>query len=415
MKSRMKDKKHIANLSDSDFMAFLYSERERENNLSEFHGWNNWALAGAIVTVFCSGYAILKANPTFDVTKVLYNTVCLVTFFLTYHSWTSIFRKKRGVDFSKVKMVKEVIPFVKIVFVCVFGIASLFMIAIFDRCSSVFWLWVSVIIVYTTALIVSLWHKEKVVPSFSRDMTLPWIGANNAYESLMGGVFSIIMTLSFKKAGRQLISPEFEIAACIAAILVLFFILFKLNYGNIVVRRFDAIIDKYLYAGATKEETFQEILKNRMGYSVLDACYKELQSVEKQTKLCVEEEKELTEIKKYILDDKLEIEKLHEFQARIDEILDNQEKTLKLSKALLDRLNEIVRVLSSFNNIAEMECVFDTNQQCYEKVEAVSNKLSEVSRMVNEAEKRILTEINTALKREIQEKKDLLRVNESCF
>ena len=35
------------------------------------------------------------------------------------------------------------------------------------------------------------------------------------------------------------------------------------------VRRFDVIIDEYLYAGATKEETFHEISKNRMGYEVL--------------------------------------------------------------------------------------------------------------------------------------------------
>ena len=38
---------NLTNLSDSDFLNFLYSERDREKSLSEKNGWTNWAIAGA--------------------------------------------------------------------------------------------------------------------------------------------------------------------------------------------------------------------------------------------------------------------------------------------------------------------------------------------------------------------------------
>ena len=405
----MKDTQHITNMSDTEFLSFLYSERDRENSLSEFHGWNNWALAGAIITAICSGYAVLRMSPSLEVVKVLYNTGFIIAFFLTYHSWANIFKRQRAVDFSKVRMMKEVMPIVKIVFVYICAITSTIMIAILNGCNLVFWLWITVIIAYTIVLILALCQKEKVVPSFFSEMMLPWVWVNVAFESIMGGVYSIIGTQSFKLAGSQILSSDFEFAACVAAILILLYVLFKLNFGNKVVRRFEEIIDRYLYAGATKEDTFHEISKNRMGYGVLDACHKELQSVEKQTKKCVEEEKELSEIKNYVLTGNRELTKLQEYQGRIDDILNHQQTTLKLSKALLERMNEIVKVSSLFKDISEIQYVFDTNQQCHDKVKAVSESVGETSRLVHEAEKEVLTAVNAALKKQLEEKQEELR------
>lgn len=405
----MEEKLHIGNLSDSDFISFLYSERERENSLSGFHGWNNWALAGAIVTVICSGYAVLKLNPSLDVTRVLYNTSCLIAFFLAYHSWTNIFRRERAVDFSKVRMMKEVIPIIKLVFVFVCAIASSITIAVVDRCNVVFWLWVSVIAAYMITLIIALCTKEKVVPSLFREMMLPGAWINAGYEAVIGAVFSLIGTQSFRLARRAILIPEFEFAACVAAFLILLYILFSLNFGNKVVRRFDAIIDRYLYAAATKEETFHEISKNRMGYGVLDACYKELKDVEKRTKQCEDEEKELAEMREYVMTGNCDLAKIQDYDSRVDRILVDQQAALNQSKRLVNRMNEIVKVSSSYGDITEIKTVFDTNQQCFDQVKSVSVIVKEVSRMLHEKETEMLEEINAVLRKELEEKNNELR------
>ena len=103
------------------------------------------------------------------------------------------------------------------------------------------------------------------------------------------------------------------------------------------------------------------------------------------------------------------MDQLHKYQDRLDIILDNQSDTLKLSKALVNRLNEIVKVSSSFRDIAEMKYIFDTNQQCHEKVKAVTDNLGEVSRMLHETEMNILMQINMSLKKDIKEKREELR------
>ncbi len=411
----MEDKKHIANLPESEFISFLYSERDRENSLSEFHGWNNWALAGAIITAICSGYAILKIYPSLDVVKVLYNAGCLIAFFLTYHSWATIFRRERAVDFSKVRMMKEVIPVVKLVFVYVCAIASSITIAVVDSCNFVFWLWVSVIVAYTISLIISLCKNEKVVPSSFKEMSLPWVGVNAGYEGIIGAVFSIIGTRSFRLAGWQILSPEFEFGACLAVVLILLYILFKLNFSNKVVRRFDAIIDRYLYAGATKEDTFHEISKNRMGYGVLDACYKELRDVEKRTQQCMEQEKELAKMKEYVEDGNCDLKIIQDYDTRVDAILADQQTALNRSKKLVDRMDEIIKVSSSFGDITEIKAVFDTNQQCFDKVKSVSDSVREVSRMLHNKEKEMLEEINAALRKDLEDKnKELCELQKAC-
>lgn len=401
----MEDNKHISDLSDSDFLSFLYSERERENNLHDYHGWNNWALIAAIITIICSGYAIMKNNSLIDKLEVLYYTICLVSFFLTNNSWLIVFRKERNIDTAKVRMMKEVFPHERVAFIFFFGISSSILIAVFDRYNVVFWLWISVIIAFVIVGIVVLLNKEKIVPSFFKEMTLPWVWANVVYVSLIGGVFAAIMTISFDMAGKKILSSEFELASCFAAIWILLYILFKLNFSNKVVMRFDVIIDKYLYAGATKEETFHEISKNRMGYGVLDACYKELQSVEKQTKLCIEEGKELVDIKNYVLAGKCELEKLNQYQARLDAILDNQQRTLKLSKALEDRLDEIIKVSSSYKDVTGIRHIFDTSHQCLVELKSISDNFEEVSKLLYEKEMQMMREINAALKRELDEMK----------
>ena len=48
----------INELSDGEFLSYLYAERDREESLNHFQGWSIWAVIGAIVTVICTAYSI---------------------------------------------------------------------------------------------------------------------------------------------------------------------------------------------------------------------------------------------------------------------------------------------------------------------------------------------------------------------
>ena len=53
----------INELSDGEFLSYLYAERDREESLNHFQGWNIWAVAGAMVTVVYAAYSIICNHP----------------------------------------------------------------------------------------------------------------------------------------------------------------------------------------------------------------------------------------------------------------------------------------------------------------------------------------------------------------
>lgn len=100
----------ILNLNDSEFISFLYSERDRENSLSQYQGWNNWALAGAIIAILCFVYATIKDAGQIDSMQCIYYATGSIAFFLAYHTWLSFFERKRGHDFTRVRLLREKTP-----------------------------------------------------------------------------------------------------------------------------------------------------------------------------------------------------------------------------------------------------------------------------------------------------------------
>ena len=102
---------NFTKLSDSEFLSFLYAERDRENNLNQYQGWNTWALVGAITMVICALYSILKTSvEAICFRNVLYYTSIVFAIVLSYRSFALLFIRPRGIDYSKIKTVKEAAP-----------------------------------------------------------------------------------------------------------------------------------------------------------------------------------------------------------------------------------------------------------------------------------------------------------------
>ena len=107
--------KRIVNLSDSEFLSFLYSERNREEDLNSYQGWNIWAIAGAIITVICTCYAIISNNiNSISPLRLVYILSGILGFALCYRPFfiflQSLFTRERGVDYRKVRYLKDVSP-----------------------------------------------------------------------------------------------------------------------------------------------------------------------------------------------------------------------------------------------------------------------------------------------------------------
>ena len=383
--SKEKDNRQtlITDLSESDFVSFLYSERDRENSLSQYLGWSDWALIGAIITVLGIIYTTIKDAAQIDWMRSLYYATGSIAFFLAYHSWLQLFKRERGHDFSRVRLLKEMTPWVDAALTLMTAIASIVLIIINDGLSPVSWTWIVILVLQVVVLTVALIYRNKVVPFYFHRPYFPRLWWNILFDGIAGGLFSLVGGLSFKKASWCLLSPEFETGICIGAIAVLCYFIIKFRFENRVVEQFDAIIDRYLYTGVSKEETFQKILCNRMGYGILEICQKELQKVRDATNTCEQKTKEMEELKVLIQGGHYDIFQIPAYHRRLREILLYLNEAVKQSDNLTSRLNEMVKTAPVLNQVDAINTVFDANHELYLRVGAAQKELDNTANLVN--------------------------------
>ena len=369
----------IPELSDSEFISYLYSERDRENSLSQYQGWNDWALIGAIITILSVAYATLKGNERIDWMRVTYYVTGIVAFFLAYHSWFIFFKRERGHDFTRVRLLKEMTPLVDSALAIVTSIAAILLILIYDCPSYVFWTWIVVLAVQIVVLVIALINRDRLVPYYFYRPYFTRLWLNIAYDGCAGGLFALAWSCSFKKASWCILNPEFEVGVCLGAVVVLAYFLIRIKVENKVVERFDAIADLYLYTDTSKEETYQAILCNRMGYGVLDVCKNELSKVQEMSDACEKRAIELQELKAMIQGGKYDINKTPSYHTKMKGILHYLNDALKQSERLANRLKEMVKTAPVLNQVSAINTVFDTNHELYQRVSAAQKEVDEVS------------------------------------
>ena len=94
-------KNKLLNLSDAEFLSFLYQERDREESLNTYQGWNVWAVIGAMITIVCAGYRVLYSHSNeIDWLRFGFFISCFIGFSFSYRYWfmyiMSFWKRKRG-------------------------------------------------------------------------------------------------------------------------------------------------------------------------------------------------------------------------------------------------------------------------------------------------------------------------------
>ncbi|MBR5399905.1 MAG: hypothetical protein IK103_08970 [Bacteroidales bacterium] len=269
------------NLSGSEFLDFLYNERDRERSYDSFHGWNNWVLIGAIVTISCWLYRLLVVyHSSLDNYIFLCFLSALMAFGLGLGPWLILFRQSRGIDYSRMRKRIDVFPVFYYSFLLLCALILIICFLVYDAKCGISVLWSIVFLFHGLFLLLALVFKEDIVPAY-------YVG--NAHPSEKWNIFvcivsPILLSLTgwysaFMGKG-SFFSHEFEAAICMVSIAFLIYVLIKVNLHSRASLRIDKIIDNYIYCGFSEEATIRAVFINRVGYGVLDVCEEELQSLE---------------------------------------------------------------------------------------------------------------------------------------
>lgn len=372
----------IPELNDADFISFLYAERDRENNLNQFHGWNNWALIGSLITVLCVIYSLLKDNDTLCIRTMLHSTSGVISIYLYLKAGLMFFKRERGYNYSRVRIIKDETPWADIGLVCVFAIIFISISLALSELGLIFWTWSIILGLYLIAITISIFNRDAILPSKYDNVFLPNFKMYVAFVSIVGGGWSVIICHTIITISTQILTNSFEIGCCIAAGLVIINLLIQINTSNKVVNSFDAIIDGYVYEGRSKAATYQAVLSNRMGYSVIEVCQKELKfigdTLSKYDEIKNELDKVIIEIKEgsYNYVDLRRYNKLN-----LDSI-NLLQTALVISKKLTRRLKRILEI-TGCENIHEIEQISNLNDRFYTRIIVLINSVDEITALID--------------------------------
>lgn len=363
-KRMMEEKQYnrITGLSDSEFLSFLYSERDRENNLRQFQGWNVWALAGAIVTVCCAGYYIIKDNRTsICFTQFLYCSSVFVALILCYMPVLSLLSKRRAYDYKKLRTIKEVSPNLYLMIGLLASAFFAVLIPIVDKAmpwNIVSICWMVLFLLFGCGRIVCGKNKDKIVHSYIEDRVFVSLVWEKGYFMLIG--FSLVLAwiksfrfLSFQEIGFS----DFELSVCFAAFIVLIYMLLKVIRSENVASRIDVLIDGYVYKGDSKESIYRRLRINKMGSTVLESCANEVDELGRGIEVYKKKRQALEKIEKAFENSNVDIGELKRYVSEIEEVNSYLKNIIEQTSKLGDKLSQIEKMVPELKEDDDFKCL----------------------------------------------------------
>lgn len=365
----MEEKKgnNVTKLSDGEFLSFLYAERDRENSLSQYQGWNIWALVGAIATVGCAGYRILKENvKAMAFEQVVYFMSGIFAILLCYRPVIFLFSKERGVDYRKIKLLKEVAPIPFLFLASILTVVFSILVPVLDKdepwsCVSIGWM-VSAVMFVSVGIMVIV-NRNKIVKSYFDDMMFVNYKWEKWFSAVVSMVLFVVWRESFKRISVPLVgAPEFESAICVVVIVLLIHILIKACISEKQANKIDVLIDEYVYKSASKDAIFLSLRINRMGHTVLEACANEIIEIGSGLDVLEQKKQELDEINNLIDEGNVDVETFEECLSKIEvtrlylktyfkKVTDLKEKLIQVENQVPELKNddEYLKLIAIFN------------------------------------------------------------------
>ena len=342
----------VYELSDAEFLSYLYAERNREESLNSYQGWNTWAVVGAMITVACAAYGIISKHITdLDRLRTLYLvSKYLGTIFGFWYaglSYMSFLERKRATDYKRIKRLKDVapIPYLIVVTVCSVDLALNFLIAPCDnRWNGVTISWIVLAVCYLLISFNVYVNRNTIVWAVKDDVWFSRTGQMFVAGMSVYVMFWMIWKWSLENISGPLVgTPEFELAICITAIVMLVYLYLKIKLKNRKSSEIDVLIDEYIYKGKSKEEVYGQLRINLLGRDMLETCSKEFLALKKYYDDFDSQKKKLDKIKVAFSNGTIEAGSLDGQLDSLRESLEYSGKWVKRLDALHDRLEEIAK------------------------------------------------------------------------
>lgn len=380
--------KNNLNLSDAEFLSFLYSEREREESLNSYQGWNLWVVVGAMITVACAVYGILCAHSgeinrlrtLYLVSKYLGTIFC---FWYAVLFYMSFLERKRATDYKRIKHLIDVasIPYLIVVTACSVILALNFLIVpCDDRWNGVTISWIVLAVCYFLISLNVYVNRNTIVWAVKDDVWFSRTGRMLLTGLSVYLMFWMIWKWSLENiSGPYVGTPEFELAICVTAIVMLVYLYLKIKLKNRKSSEIDVLIDEYLYKGKSKEEVYVQLRINLLGRDILETCSKEFLALKKYYDEFDTQKKKLEDLKVAFSNGIVDAGSLEKQFDSLRKTLDYSAEWTERVGALHDRLVEVAQNVPELKEEEEFRNMLDIVGMMLHKTEVINNEIKMVT------------------------------------
>lgn len=368
------DKDHrIWEMSDADFLNFLYQEREREYSKSASWGINFWVVGAAIVALL--GYAYHSISEDYQLFDwrllVYYSTVLGAVMILVMIPLVKYLRNKNWTNKYRLTTVALNSSTIELSGKRDIAIASILFLRYLEDYGIVIWLWSLFLIIEILVTIYILINAQKLITTKYRGCIFGDFWLEFVYRSLeiILCVFIFFAALLDWGYSYQLGVKELEMSLVLAIIVGIIWLTricsSENRHANIDLR-----IEQYLYGEISKESTFFYLQAHSQGYDVVDILYTELKKVQPIVKELKEWQNNLRQYEQLIETGNLSFDDSRTYKHVVDDNMEKAKTALDTAKHLNDVMREIIRLDAYPSSM-------DTCKSLDQQIEELKNELLE--------------------------------------
>lgn len=392
--------KQIENLTDAEFLSFLYSERERIESLNSYQGWSMWAVIGVLITVVCATYGIVSAHIG-EIDRLL--TIKWLSYFLgtIFFAWNvvsyimSLFvNRKRAKDYRRLKHLVDVAPitYLAMATICSVMLSEAFI--VFNVVNGV-----ELNVVSISWIILAVSHLLICSNVYFKQDALVWALKEDVWFAktrvmLVVGLFVFVLFWIVWKESRKItLEPfvgktEFELAVCVTAIIILVFVLLNIKLESRKASEIDVLIDNYLYKGMAKGDVYRLLRAYQMGYGILESCSQELSALEAYLNTFEKQEERLDEVRSSFVSGNVDVRNLMEQFNTLKKSLEYNDEWGFRVDALNDKVEEIYKNVPELRDDEEFANMLNIARKMLNKNKKMNGEIKvvmeEIQRFIDE-------------------------------
>jgi len=275
----------MKNITESEFLSFLYAEKKRLHTNFSKPGWNNWAITGAFIALLVYTFNILT-EPTTLCLGVNWEVILML--FISFLSVTItgimiypyLFPKVEIYYYNRITTVWDESPIFELVISGLSFLAIAILLIISHNYSWMLYVFGYLSLDKLSTVCRLFYKRNELIPSGTRydisklilsgtkynSVTTNW--TNTMSNIISFGLFILIAVYSSWSYIREfnLYLSEVQIAATFLGFWILIYIFVKTNSTpNKMLNGIDNIIDRYAYSGISQQDAMEELMYLRHG------------------------------------------------------------------------------------------------------------------------------------------------------